>query len=230
MSRTGAGVRVGITDAFASPTIVADVNDYQQGVVPDKLATSTVDINGNVITFSSPRRAVPDIAMDADPSSGAIFEETYTISSDPLANAGCITLSNSTEYCEGLIGGTSLASPLFAGVLALTNQARFAAGKGPVGFVNPTLYSLPVGKLGSGAPIYDVLAPKTSFAAIFNAEISPGVVQTQFISINSQPVGTSGPVIEGADSSLRTTPGWDNVTGLGTPNVPAFVAALSSLP
>ena len=39
--------------------------------------------------------------------------------------------------------GTSLASPLFASVLTLINEERFKAGKGPVGFVNPTLYAHP---------------------------------------------------------------------------------------
>ncbi|PYH95640.1 subtilisin-like protein [Aspergillus ellipticus CBS 707.79] len=39
--------------------------------------------------------------------------------------------------------GSSLASPLFASVLTLINEERFAIGKGPVGFVNPVLYSHP---------------------------------------------------------------------------------------
>ena len=39
--------------------------------------------------------------------------------------------------------GTSLASPLFASVLTLINEERLAIGKGPVGFVNPTLYANP---------------------------------------------------------------------------------------
>ena len=39
--------------------------------------------------------------------------------------------------------GSSLASPLFASVLTLINEERLKAGKGPVGFVNPTLYKNP---------------------------------------------------------------------------------------
>lgn len=39
--------------------------------------------------------------------------------------------------------GTSLASPLFASVLTLINEQRFAAKKGPIGFINPTLYAHP---------------------------------------------------------------------------------------
>jgi len=36
--------------------------------------------------------------------------------------------------------GTSLASPIFGSVITLINEERTAAGKGPVGFVNPVLY------------------------------------------------------------------------------------------
>lgn len=36
--------------------------------------------------------------------------------------------------------GTSLAAPIWASILTLINEKRTAANKGPVGFVNPTLY------------------------------------------------------------------------------------------
>ncbi|KAI9653319.1 MAG: hypothetical protein M1821_007643 [Bathelium mastoideum] len=36
--------------------------------------------------------------------------------------------------------GTSLAAPIWASVITLINQERQTAGKGPVGFLNPTLY------------------------------------------------------------------------------------------
>lgn len=44
----------------------------------------------------------------------------------------------------GTFGGTSCASPLWAGFLALVNQQAAANGLGPVGFLNPAIY--PVGK------------------------------------------------------------------------------------
>jgi tripeptidyl-peptidase-1 len=40
-----------------------------------------------------------------------------------------------------LIGGTSAAAPAFAGFVALLNDARIKAGKGPLGFLNPLLYT-----------------------------------------------------------------------------------------
>jgi hypothetical protein len=44
--------------------------------------------------------------------------------------------------------------------------------------------------------------------------------------INSAPKTDNTVVIEGVDTSLRTTHGYDNVTGLGTPNIPAIIDAV----
>ena len=42
-----------------------------------------------------------------------------------------------------LVYGTSASSPTFGSVITLVNEARFDAGKGSVGFLNPTLYAHP---------------------------------------------------------------------------------------
>lgn len=39
--------------------------------------------------------------------------------------------------------GTSAAAPIFASMITLVNEKRLAAGKKPVGFLNPTLYANP---------------------------------------------------------------------------------------
>jgi len=41
-----------------------------------------------------------------------------------------------------IVVGTSAGSPQWAGIAALANQARAMAGKGPIGDLNPTLYSI----------------------------------------------------------------------------------------
>jgi len=41
-----------------------------------------------------------------------------------------------------MVGGTSAAAPLWAGVAALINQKAAAGGLGPIGFINPALYAL----------------------------------------------------------------------------------------
>ncbi len=40
-----------------------------------------------------------------------------------------------------LVGGTSLSAPVVASMVTLINEARLAAGKGPVGYFTPTLVS-----------------------------------------------------------------------------------------
>jgi kumamolisin len=63
-------------------------------------------------------RGVPDVAGDADPTTG------YVVLVDGQ---------------DGVIGGTSAVAPLWAGLVALINQQL---GK-PLGFVNPALYQAP---------------------------------------------------------------------------------------
>ena len=83
--------------------------------------------------------------MDADPSTGMKIGETQEF-------------ANGTRYGEYRLGGTSLASPLFAGVMADADQA---AGRPALGFVNPLLYELAAESsspfLTSGS-IYDPVA------------------------------------------------------------------------
>ncbi|KAI0145619.1 peptidase S8/S53 domain-containing protein [Xylariaceae sp. FL1272] len=88
------------------------------------------------------------------------------------------------------VGGTSASAPIFAGVVTLLNEARIAAGKGPIGFLNPTLYANP---------------------HAFND-----------ITIGSNPGCGSG--------GFNATPGWDPVTGLGTPNYKKLEKIFLSLP
>lgn len=51
-------------------------------------------------------------------------------------NSDAIIVQGATQ----LVGGTSASSPTFAGVIALVNDALIAAGKSPLGFLNPLIY------------------------------------------------------------------------------------------
>ena len=195
--------------------------------VPYALSGFTTLANGYVVPLEAPHRVTPDISMVGDPYTGFLFGETYTTTHDPITDSGCKPISKDTEYCEGSIGGTSLSSPLFAGVLALVNQARFSHHKGPVGFVNLALYAMLIGSPGDTlSPIVDVQAPEHPTAVLRTYLGNPHKVRV--VTMNSVPSATdSDEVIEGADTSYRTTLGYDNVTGLGTPYVPALIEALT---
>jgi hypothetical protein len=109
---------------------------------------------------------------------------------------------------------------MFAGVLALVNQARLDAGAANLGFANPALYGL----LGKAA-IPDVLPPSSAIAMLRNRETATGGVESTLRTVNST-VTSNNSQVPGADTSLRTTAKYDNVTGLGTPYLPALITAL----
>ncbi|WP_329572134.1 protease pro-enzyme activation domain-containing protein [Kitasatospora sp. NBC_01266] len=73
-------------------------------------------------TGTNQYRSVPDIALDADYGAGALS----------------VNLNGKWED----IGGTSLASPLMAGYIAMVDQKSKAAGTADVGALNPTIYAI----------------------------------------------------------------------------------------
>ncbi len=82
---------------------------------------------------STGMRTTPDVSLVADPATGAWIADTYNL--DP---------SNPFE----VVGGTSLSAPAWAGLVALVNQGRAAAGESTLNSSSPTetqqaLYMLP---------------------------------------------------------------------------------------
>jgi subtilase family serine protease len=130
-------------------------------------------------------RGVPDVAMDADVTTGMLIGETQTF-------------PDGVYYDQYRIGGTSLASPLFAGMTALAFQH---AGSG-AGLLNPTIYA------NKGA-FTDVTGPGPD-AGNVRVDYADGVDAAQGLLYSVRTFDQ--------DSSLTVTPGWDNVTGLGSPN------------
>jgi subtilase family serine protease len=169
-------------------------------------------------------RQVPDISMDADPDTGVeIVVTPDSVPGDPAEVA--------------VFGGTSLACPMFSAFWAIANQANEAVGGGPLGQAAPILYQL------SGNAITDVnVNPITTLTnvtgLVLNPPAPPVFESSQFLAQpleNTPPFGFISALFQssastrwdvftfGTDSSLATGPGWDNVTGLGTPNGLNFV-------
>ncbi len=204
---------------------------YQVGVVPLALAT-TLNIDTGNSTTITPHRVSPDVSMVADPYTGYLYGESFTIAGNAVSDAGCTPTSATTEYCEGDIGGTSLASPLFAGVMAVVDQARLAAGKPVVGFANPWLYGSKTGATMNSAGINDIVAPAKPTAVLrgYASNLDEVRVVTMasvpfVISPSPVPLIVCGlAVCEGLDDVFNyTTAGYDDVTGLGVPYVPYLV-------
>jgi subtilase family serine protease len=123
------------------------------------------------------RRGVPDVAGDANPSTGlAIYDKGHWSTA----------------------GGTSASAPLWAALVAIANQM---AGH-PLGFLNPALYKLE-GTAHYQQDFHDI--------TIGNNSANIGTAQVQ---------------------GYNAVPGWDAITGLGSPNaanlLPDLIAAANS--
>ena len=142
-------------------------------------------------------RAVPDIAMDGDPTTGMRVGQTQ----DFGTNGG-------VAYGEFRIGGTSLSSPLLAGL-----QADAQTGRGRIGFANPLIYHL---YRGHNDVYFDV-----------TPQGDTGNVRNDFLNGLNASGGTRYSVRTfDQDSSLTTGPGWDDVTGVGAPTA-AYIAMVN---
>ena len=177
-------------------------------------------------------RVSPDVSMVADPYSGYLYGESYTIAGNAISDSGCTAVTSTTEYCENSIGGTSLASPLMAGVFAVVNQARLAAGKPLVGFANPFLYAGKIGATLTASGINDVQAPAHPLALLRG--YANDLTRVRVVTVNSVPLNFETTpyaleicgltICQGIDDIFnKTTVGYDNVTGLGVPYAPALV-------
>jgi subtilase family serine protease len=125
-------------------------------------------------------RGVPDVAFVADPLTGvpvvtSAFGQTMIVP----------------------IGGTSVGSPAWAGIVVLANQDAGVR----LGFLNSTIYSL---------------LASDSYSKGFN-DITTGDNTTTIFDNNGKPITVPG---------YPAGPRWDAVTGAGTPKVSSLVSLL----
>ncbi|MGA8773953.1 MAG: Ig-like domain repeat protein, partial [Terriglobales bacterium] len=135
-----------------------DDNDVCNGGFPQPswqsgISMSTVSPNGYGIT-TTPARLVPDVSLLASPNFPGYLvctqnfneEGTATGSSCDSPTTGIQDMLNGcfagTGNCS-IFGGTSVSTPIFAGIVTLLNQYTAANSiPSPVGNINPNLYTL----------------------------------------------------------------------------------------
>ena len=153
----------------------------------------------------SSHRLVPDISLYSSPGFPGYL---YCTSDQTNWFAGSLTAAAQQASCNsgfrdsssGLLtvaGGTSFASPIFAGMVALINQkAGYTTGQG---LINPTLYQL--------------AAISSTYASAFH-DITSG---------NNNCI--AGPTFCSATTGFAATTGYDEVTGLGSVDLNNLAAA-----
>lgn len=179
-------------------------------------------------------RQVPDISWLADPFTGAAI-----VISLPFQLPAQVWQ---------VWGGTSLSTPMFAGLWAIANQEALAGGGTELGLAAPYLYSLPAGTIFDVVPVTSKHNVKASIQEpsgtlnynpndVMGGAAAPKFVSAlwdyypiQFtslaISFDSDCADLPADFFDGTPCTdptrLRTKAGWDNVTGVGTPNAQAF--------
>jgi subtilase family serine protease len=145
---------------------------YQKGVVPGSNGAG---------------RGVPDVGLDGDPNTGMLVGETQTF-------------PDGVYYDEYRIGGTSLATPLFAGMTALLSQNA----KGRLGFLNPLIYK------NAGSSRFNDVKGTPADAGNVRSDFANGLDAADGLLYSVRTFDQ--------DSSLALKRGWDNITGVGSPN------------
>ena len=179
------------------PSLIWAQPGYQHGVVPKALATAPGNRPGLV-------RSEPDLAADADLFTGfATGIMTFPKNKPP-------------KFVELTVGGTSMASPLVAGIIADAQQGQHTA----FGFTDPVLYQL------NGTPaLHDILPSTSRTPGLFRGEVCNVAFcgRPSLITFDDQ-----NPTMAGYTGQV-TLKGYDNMTGIGTPRGQAFISALRRL-
>ncbi|TFK55131.1 family S53 protease-like protein [Heliocybe sulcata] len=111
---TGTGPETGASFSSGGFSNYWGIPDYQASAVSSYLSTLGSTDSG---LFNASGRAYPDVAAQG-----------YDVE---------IIVGGSAGY----VAGTSCSSPIFASIIGLLNDELIAAGKSPLGFLNPLLYS-----------------------------------------------------------------------------------------
>src|SRR5262249_29607364 len=135
-------------------------------------------------------RAYPDIAALADTVTGIRvgFNQVYP--------------NGQQHYSESRYGGTSVPPPLFAREQAPAEQGL----GGRIGFANPLLYAM----ARAGSRAFDDVTGVHDSEALARSDFANGINPKRGYVYSIRTIDD--------DSSLHTGTGWDDVTGIGTPN------------
>jgi subtilase family serine protease len=186
---------------------------YQAGVVPTAISERNQALFG-----PTPLRVEPDISMDADAQTGMLIGLHQTFP------------DGSARYSQFKEGGTSLASPLLAGVVADADQV---AGTSE-GFLNPALYK--AYRRNIAGAYNDIVPPANPLSAsTIRVDYANTVDASNGYNVSIRTFDYQGPETncdgtgncETRNVTLTTAKGFDSMTGLGSPG-PNFVDVLAS--
>ena len=178
-----------ITGSTGGTSRVIPEPRYQRRVVPKRFSGY----------FGGRARVVPDVALMADLMSGPGLVQTAV---NPTSGARVLTRHS--------VGGTSVATPVFAGVVALVADRN----GGRLGFLNPSLYR-------AGRKAVRRVGPAR------NPAVSAMVSFNNFLDASG---GVGVQLLSGGEyGTLTVRRGYDDVTGLGSPSARVLARRLRQM-
>ena len=140
-------------------------------------------------------REVPDVALNADPNVG--YPTYCTVSA-----ANCSTSNPWT-----MVGGTSAAAPMWAGMVALANQKSLQDGNFNLGFLNPLLYGVAQNAGQYARDFHDITIGNSSAFHDGKYPATPGYDMTTGLgSYNAQPLVSDLEASAASMTKARTAP------------------------
>jgi hypothetical protein len=160
-------------------------------------------------------RTVPDVSYDADPNTGVNI-----VATQPDANGNPVQQTFA-------VGGTSAAAPQWASIIAITNEERVDNGLTTLNGVDQTLPAL-----------YSLYGARRHTAAyyIYHSDFNDVTTGTSLAAwevngeptLSAQPEYSSKTLWDGGFTGYAAVAGYDEVTGLGTPQVANLIPALAA--
>ena len=135
-------------------------------------------------------RLVPDLSLSSSPNNAGYLYCSSDSTSTGITGSCSHGFRDSSDVYLTVAGGTSFAAPVFAGMLAIINQAKnYMTGQG---VINPTLYSLASNSTTYASAFHDITSGSNACAAGSTYCSTPG------------------------ESEWSATTGYDEASGLGS--------------
>jgi subtilase family serine protease len=178
-------------------------------------------------------------------SSCSSCSKTYRNGPDVSANANFTfyVCADQTTCTANEYGGTSFATPMWAGYLALINQQSVANGNKTLGFINPSLYSIGEGS-SYDSDFHDITSGSNGYSATTGYDLATGWGSLNGSGLITALAGTSTPgyslsaspasvsIVQGGSGSSTITStvsgGFDSAVSLSASGQPSGVTVTLS--
>jgi len=154
-----------------------------------------------------PMRVVPDISAIGDPNTGMLIGQTQQF-------------PDGAAYDEFRIGGTSLASPIVAGIMADVQQL---AGH-EIGFANPLFYSLAGDSSAAGTGAFYDVTPAAAGLSLVRVDYANTVDSTDGLLASVRTIDDE------TGLTIHVRNGYDDITGIGTPGATFLTSVANATP